>query len=58
MTNHVHLIVEANERLGDIGLLMKRLAGRQTRFVNKMEIVPARCGVFDCFQGGWPATSR
>lgn len=37
MTNHVHLIVGANERLGDIGELMKRLAGRQTRFVNKME---------------------
>lgn len=37
MTNHVHLIVEANDRPGDIGWLMKRLAGRQTRFVNKME---------------------
>ena len=37
MTNHVHLIIGANERLGDIGELMKRLAGRQTRFVNKME---------------------
>ena len=37
MTNHIHLIVEANERLGDIGLLMKHLAGRQTRFVNNLE---------------------
>lgn len=37
MTNHIHLIVEANDDPGDIGRLMKRLAGRQTRFVNKME---------------------
>jgi putative transposase len=37
MTNHVHLIVGASDRLGAIGELMKRLAGRQTRFVNKME---------------------
>ncbi|MBU2887370.1 transposase [Gilvimarinus agarilyticus] len=37
MTNHVHLIVGANDRPGDIGGLMNRLAGRQTRFVNKME---------------------
>lgn len=37
MTNHVHLIVEAGDRLGDIGELMKRLAGRQTRYVNKLE---------------------
>ena len=37
MTNHVHLIVRANEDLGDIGQLMKRLAGRQTRYVNKKE---------------------
>ena len=37
MTNHIHLIVGANDRPGDIGRLMKRLAGRQTRYVNKME---------------------
>ncbi len=37
MTNHVHLIVEATDRVGDIGELMKRLAGRQTRYVNKQE---------------------
>lgn len=37
MTNHVHLIVDpgANER--NLSLLMKRIAGRQTRFVNKVE---------------------
>lgn len=37
MTNHVHLIVGANERVDSIGMLMKRLAGRQTRWVNKQE---------------------
>jgi putative transposase len=37
MANRVHLIVEAGNRLGDIGELMQRLAGRQTRNVNKLE---------------------
>lgn len=37
MTNHVHLVVEAGDEPGCVGKLMKRLAGRQTRFVNKME---------------------
>ncbi len=37
MTNHVHLIVEAGDCVGAIGELMKRLAGRQTRWVNKLE---------------------
>lgn len=37
MTNHVHLVIRANSVSGDVGRLMKRLAGRQTRFVNKME---------------------
>lgn len=37
MTNHVHLIVETGEYPTDVGELMKRLAGRQTRFVNKLE---------------------
>ena len=37
MTNHVHLIVEAGECVGAISELMKRLAGRQTRWVNKLE---------------------
>ncbi len=37
MTNHVHLVVEANDQPDSIGMLMKRLAGRQTRFVNKLE---------------------
>ncbi|SET93094.1 putative transposase [Marinobacter segnicrescens] len=37
MTNHVHLVVKATDELTAIPQLMKRLAGRQTRFVNKIE---------------------
>lgn len=37
MTNHIHLIVRASDNLSAIPQLMKRLAGRQTRFVNAME---------------------
>lgn len=36
MTNHVHLLLEPAERSG-IGQLMRRLAGRQTRFRNRLE---------------------
>jgi putative transposase len=35
MTNHVHLIVQPGEAIADLGRLMKHLAGRQTRFVNR-----------------------
>jgi putative transposase len=37
MTNHIHLILDPGESSRAIGLLMKRLAGRQTRYVNKQE---------------------
>lgn len=37
MTNHVHLIVNPGENATSLALLMKRLAGRQTRYVNKLE---------------------
>jgi len=37
MTNHVHLLLDPGGDIKSIGLLMKRLAGRQTRFVNKQE---------------------
>jgi len=37
MTNHVHLIVDPGERAENLGLLVKRLAGRQTRLVNRVE---------------------
>ncbi len=37
MTNHVHLIVEPGEHVEVVGKLMRRLAGRQTRYVNSLE---------------------
>jgi len=36
MTNHVHLLVAPDEITG-LGRLMKRLAGRQTRYHNRLE---------------------
>ncbi len=36
MTNHVHLLVAPSDQMG-FGLLMKRVAGRQTRYRNKLE---------------------
>jgi putative transposase len=35
MTNHVHLILEPGAKTDGLGQLMKRLSGRQTRFVNR-----------------------
>ena len=37
MTNHVHLVLEPPEEVAALGRLMKRLAGRQTRYVNRLE---------------------
>jgi len=37
MTNHVHLILDPREQVANLGKLMKRLAGRQTRYVNHKE---------------------
>lgn len=37
MTNHVHLVVDPGSDPERLGLLMKRVAGRQTRYTNKME---------------------
>lgn len=37
MTNHVHLVVDPGTRGENLALLMKRLAGRQTGFVNSRE---------------------
>ena len=37
MTNHVHLVIDPGKNGGNLSLLMKRLAGRQTRYVNKIE---------------------
>jgi putative transposase len=37
MTNHVHLLVEPSVEGGDLSRLMRVLAGRQTRYVNRLE---------------------
>ena len=37
MTNHVHLIIDPGSETECLGKLMKRVAGRQTRYVNKLE---------------------
>jgi putative transposase len=37
MTNHVHLIVDPGEDGGNLARMMKRVAGRQTRYLNKLE---------------------
>lgn len=37
MTNHVHLVIDPGDDPEHLGLLMKRLAGRQTRYVNALE---------------------
>jgi len=37
MTNHVHLIIDPGEEENNLSKLMKRIAGRQTRLVNKVE---------------------
>lgn len=37
MTNHVHLILDPQDQVENLGKLMKRLAGRQTRYVNHKE---------------------
>ena len=38
MTNHVHLIIDPGNDAGNLAMLMKRIAGRQTRRVNKLEM--------------------
>lgn len=37
MTNHVHLIVDPGDDPESLAKLMKRVAGRQTRYVNRLE---------------------
>lgn len=37
MTNHVHLVIDPGDDPEHLGRLMKRLAGRQTRYVNALE---------------------
>ena len=37
MTNHIHLVIEPADDASSVSELMKRLAGRQTAYVNKLE---------------------
>lgn len=37
MTNHIHLVLDPGDHPTSISLLMKRLAGRQARYVNRLE---------------------
>jgi putative transposase len=37
MTNHIHLIVNPGSNAANLSLLMKRLAGRHTRRINRLE---------------------
>ncbi len=37
MTNHIHLVLEPPDEVAALSDLMKRLAGRQTRYVNRLE---------------------
>ena len=37
MTNHVHLIVDPGADAANLGLLVKRLTGRHTRRINRLE---------------------
>jgi putative transposase len=37
MTNHVHLVLEPGDSVAGLEQLMKRLAGCQTRYVNRQE---------------------
>lgn len=37
MTNHVHLIIDPCDNTESLAKLMKRVAGRQTRYVNRIE---------------------
>lgn len=50
MTNHVHLIIDPGADGANIGLLMKRLAGRHTRRINRLErrIGTSWSGRFKC----------
>ena len=37
MTNHVHLVIEPGENASSLALLMKRIAARYTRYINRVE---------------------
>ena len=37
MTNHIHLIIDPGDNADNLALFMKRIAGRQTRYINRIE---------------------
>ena len=37
MTNHVHLVIDPGENASSLALLMKRIAARYTRYINRVE---------------------
>ena len=37
MTNHVHLVIEPGANASSLATLMKRIAGRYTRYINRVE---------------------
>jgi putative transposase len=40
MTNHVHLVIDPGEDTANLALLMKRVAGRYTRYINNNKKIP------------------
>jgi len=44
MTNHIHLDIDPGNQPGNLSFLMKRIAGRQTRYINTMENEAALSG--------------
>ena len=54
MTNHVHLLVAPEDVVG-LGQLMKRLAGRQTRYHNRLERRPVLFGRAATNRARWTA---
>src|SRR6266702_2136085 len=36
-TNHIHMIIDTGDEERNLAQLIKRIAGRQTRYVNKLE---------------------
>lgn len=50
MTNHVHLVVDPGAHPKNLSVLMKRLAGRHTRRINRLEHRTGTCwdGRFKC----------
>ena len=37
MTNHIHLVIDPSDQAENLSLIMKRIAGRQTRYINTLE---------------------